>query len=110
MPQKPLPSDSPFECSRTNGNRESARVHVTGALDIATTPDLVRTLEDSQSASLVVLDMRQIEFMDCAGVHAIVDASARARQLGRRLLLLRGPESVDRLFTLTGTADQVEIA
>jgi len=52
-------------------------VHVAGALDIATSPELERTLEEL-NARLVVLDMRELGFMDCAGVHTIVAASRRA--------------------------------
>jgi hypothetical protein len=47
---------------------------------------------------------------NCSGAHAIVNASISARQLGRRLVLLRGPPNVDRVFTLTGSSDAVEIA
>jgi hypothetical protein len=42
-------------------------------------------------------------------VHAIVNASLRARQVGHRLVLLRGGLDVDRVFTLTGSSDDVEI-
>jgi anti-sigma B factor antagonist len=100
-------STRPFECSCTDGALDAAWVHVAGALDIATTPQLARTLRESH-ARLVVLDLRELEFMDCSGVHAIVDASRRARQLGRRLLLLRGPPHVDRVFSLTGHSQEVE--
>lgn len=99
-----------FTCSCTDGGLDAAWVHVTGELDVATTPQLVRTLRETQlRAQLVVLDLREITFMDCSAVHAIVNASIRSRRVGRRLILMRGPPNVDRLFTLTGTADQVEI-
>jgi anti-anti-sigma factor len=98
----------PFICSSTAGGLDAAWVHVAGALDIATSPKLERTLEES-SARLVVLDMRDLGFMDCSGVHAIVDASIRAREDGRRLILLRGTPNVDRVFALTGTSHVVEI-
>jgi anti-anti-sigma factor len=58
----------------------------------------------------VVLDLRELAFMDCSGAHAIVYASISARQLGRRLILLRGPPDVDRVFTLTGSTGAVESA
>jgi anti-sigma B factor antagonist len=103
-------TDPPFECSCSERGLDAAWVHVTGALDIATTPQLAQSLREAQlQARLVVLDLRELAFMDSAGVHAIVEASCRARKAGRRLLLLRGPASVDRLFPLTGTADEVEI-
>jgi anti-anti-sigma factor len=79
-------------------------------LDLATAPQLEQTLRESHlHAPLVVLDLRDLEFMDCSGVRAIVGASVRARQAGRRLVLLRGPPSVDRMFALTGSSDLVEI-
>ena len=99
----------PFGCSWTDGGLNAAWVHVEGELDIDTTPQLEQTLRDPQSrARLIVLDMRELAFMDTCGVHAIVNASARARQLGRRLVLLRGPPDVDRVFTLTGNSADVE--
>ena len=98
----------PFACSSTHGGLNADWVHVAGALDIATTPQLEQTLRESH-ARLVVLDMRDVAFMDCAGVHTIVDASASARRDGRRLVLVRGIPCVDRVFGLTGNADEIEI-
>jgi anti-anti-sigma factor len=83
-------------------------VHVGGELDIATTPRLERTLNESQ-ARLVVLDLRELAFIDCCGMHAIINAGIRARQAGRRLVLVRVPANVDRLLALTGSSEQVEI-
>jgi anti-sigma B factor antagonist len=86
----------------------AAWVHVAGVLDIATTPQLERTLRDRQlHAWLIVLDLRALAFIDSSGVHAIVNASIRARQDGRPLVLLRGSANVDRVFTLTGSGDEV---
>lgn len=98
----------PFVCSSTGGGLDAAWIHLAGALDIATSPELEQTLDEA-AARLVVLDMRELGFMDCAGVHAIVDASIRAREDGRRLIILRGAPNVDRVFELTGSADEVEI-
>ena len=97
----------PFTCSCTNGGLDAARVHVGGELDIATTPQLERTLDESR-ARLVVLDLRELAFIDSSGIHAIVRAGIRARQDGRRLVLVRVPSDVDRVLTLTGSSGQVE--
>jgi anti-sigma B factor antagonist len=99
----------PFSCTSTHGSLDSDWVHIAGALDIATTPELERTLRASH-ARLLVLDMRDLGFMDCAGVRTIVDASASARRDGRRLVLVRGIPRVDGVFGLTGSADEVEIS
>jgi anti-anti-sigma factor len=98
----------PFACSCTKDGLDAAWVHVGGELDIATTPQLERTLDESQ-ARLVVLDLRELAFIDCCGMYAIVRAGIRARQAGRRLVLARVPSNVDRILALTGSSDQVEI-
>ena len=98
-----------FDCSWRDGGLNAAWVHLAGELDVDTTPHLERTLRDPHSqAHLVVLDMRDVDFMDSCGVHAIVNAGAHVRRLGRRLVILRGPPDVDRLFALTGNARYVE--
>ena len=99
-----------FSCTATHGGLNAAWVHVVGELDIATAPQLERTLLESQQlAHLTVLDLRELHFMDCAGVHAIVAASVRARDGGRRLVLVRGRPDIYRLFTLTVSGAGVEI-
>ena len=59
-------------------------------------------------SDLVVLDLNDLTFMDVLGLHAIIDATARAQRLGRRLVLLCGPPAVQRVFALTGTTTAVE--
>jgi anti-sigma B factor antagonist len=104
------PASSAFVCFCTDDGLDAAWVHVAGELDVATAPQLERTLREAQqTARLVLLDLRELTFMDSAGVHAIVNASIDARQRGRRLVVLRGSPNVDRLFTLTGRSDAVEI-
>ena len=99
-----------FACTATHGGLDAAWVNVVGELDIATAPELERTLHESeQLAHLTVLDLRELTFIDCAGVHAIVNASLRARQDGRRLVLVRGRPDIYRIFTLTGSTDDVDI-
>jgi hypothetical protein len=56
-----------------------------------------------------VLDMRELTFMDTAGARIIVDAGIQARRAGHGLIVARGPSQVDDVFTLTGTAEQVEL-
>jgi anti-sigma B factor antagonist len=97
-----------FHCSWTDGGLDGAWVRLAGELDVATTPRLERVLREPRlQARLIVLDLRDLAFMDSSGVHAIVDASVRARQVGHRVLLLRGRPGVDRVFTLTGSSEDV---
>ena len=99
-----------FVCSWSDGGLDADWVHVGGELDVATVPELEHTLGDAQlRARLVVLDLRELTFIDGVGVRAIVGASVRARQLGRRLVLVRGNPNVNRMFTLTGSSDDLEM-
>jgi anti-sigma B factor antagonist len=99
-----------FVCSWTDGGQGAAWVHVAGELDIAAVPQLERTLREPRvEARLVVLDLRELAFIDIAAVHAIVNASLHARRGGRRLVLVRGTPKVDRIFTLTGRSDGLEV-
>ena len=104
MPPTSSPID-PFVCRRDGALADAAWVHLAGELDVATAPQLERTLREALSdASLVVLDLRSVTFMDLSGVWVIVDASRAARSDQRDLNVLRGSTQVDRIFTLTGTA------
>jgi anti-sigma B factor antagonist len=101
---------SPFGLSVRDGGLDAAWVRVVGELDIATAPRLAQTLRSAElCARRLVLDLRDVVFMDCCGVQVIVNASIRARQAGGRLVVVRGPSSVDRVFGLTGTAPILEI-
>jgi anti-anti-sigma factor len=103
-------SSPTFVCSWTDGGLDAAWVQLAGELDMATVPQLERTLREPQlQAKLVVLDLRELEFMDCSGAHAIVNHARSARQAGRRLVLLRGQASVDRMLTLSGCSGDLEI-
>jgi anti-anti-sigma factor len=107
----PTLADSPaFACTATHGGLDAAWVNVVGELDLTTAPELERTLRECrQLAQLTVLDLRELAFVDCAGLHTIVDASLRARREGRRLVIVRGRPDVYRMFTLTGSARDVDI-
>lgn len=109
-PQRSAPP-AMFAYSLVNGDPDSACVHVAGELDTVTAPELEVALRDALLlARLVVLDLRDVAFIDSAGVHAIVNANVRARALARRLVVLRGHADVDRIFTLTRTFEQLEFA
>jgi anti-anti-sigma factor len=60
-------------------------------------------------AELVVVDLRGLEFMDSTGLHLLLQAQQQAQDSGRRLVLVRGPDAVQRLFDLTGVAEALTI-
>jgi anti-anti-sigma factor len=99
-----------FVCAWRAGRYDSIWVDLAGELDLAASAELARTLQEAQARStLVVLDLRELTFMDTAGAHVIVDAGISARKAARGLIVARGPTQVDMVFTLTGTSEQVEL-
>jgi anti-anti-sigma factor len=65
--------------------------------DAATAESALRRAEGATSGT-IVLDLTELAFIDVTGVHLIADAAAR---LDGRFTVLRGPETVQRTFTLT---------
>ena len=60
-------------------------------------------LADAEAShELVVLDLRNLSFMDSTGLRLIVVAERRARESGHRLVIVEGPPWVQRLFEVTG--------
>jgi anti-sigma B factor antagonist len=101
---------SRFLCRWQRGAFGAAWVSVEGELDLETSPQLWQTLRDAQlNSRLVVLDLREVAFLDSSGVRVILAAARDARCEGGRLMLVRGPAEVDRRFTLTGASDHVLI-
>jgi len=99
-----------FDCTLRDGGLDAAWLRATGELDIATAPQLAEMLGQAEErCQRVVLDLRELTFMDSAGVHAIIDATLRATAAGRRLVLVRGPSHVDRVFELTRASASLEI-
>ncbi|MEA2290457.1 MAG: hypothetical protein QOD55_2454 [Solirubrobacteraceae bacterium] len=72
-------------------DERDGRVHVTlrGELDLATAPELEELLEARIDDGEVVVDLRDLEFMDSSGVRVLVAAHARAGRAGTRLILVR---------------------
>jgi anti-sigma B factor antagonist len=96
----------------TTTDREGgAHVALTGELDIASAPKLeeeVRRLE-SQGRTLIVLDLRGLEFMDSSGLRALLAADSRARERGARLVIVRGDERIQRVLRITRLDERLEI-
>ena len=57
----------------------------------------------------VVLDLRELRFLDSCGLARLLAARRRARRAGRRLVLVRGPSAVQRVFALTAVDEAFEI-
>jgi anti-sigma B factor antagonist len=87
------------------------RVVLIGELDIASTDELEKQLAaiEVDSPGTLVLDLRRVEFIDSTGLRALIAADERARSTGRRLAVVRGPDAVARLLTVTQLDQRLEL-
>ena len=81
-----------------------------GELDLASSPVLEEELEKVSGHQLIVIDLRELEFIDSTGLSVLVKAHQRAKDQGRELGLVKGEGQVQRLLGLTGLADRLKIA
>src|SRR5215218_3449991 len=87
------------------------RIALTGELDIASTARLEEELTkaETNSPGTMLLDLREVEFIDSTGVRAVIAADERARSAGRRLVVVRGPGAVERVLSVTQLDQRLEL-
>jgi anti-anti-sigma factor len=87
------------------------RLALRGELDLSSAEQIENALRqvEQDSPPLLVLDLRDLTFMDSTGLRLLVSADARARDASRRLAIVQGPETVHRVFRMTGLDDHLEI-
>jgi anti-sigma B factor antagonist len=80
------------------------RLTLEGELDLAASPILEAGLDrlERDPASVIVVDLRRVSFMDASGLHVLVAAHERAVRGRWSLVIVRGPRAVQRLFELAG--------
>ncbi len=89
----------------------AAIIVVTGELDLASSPELEQQLDEvwASDAELLVIDLRELEFMDSTGLSIIVSAHQRLGDSGRKLSVVKGPQQVQRLLDLTGVSERLQL-
>ena len=90
---------------------DSVHLRLSGELDISTAPKVEDELArvEPNRPELIVLDLTDLAFMDSTGLRLLIAADTRARQQGRRLLIVKGPEAVQRVFRITRLEERLEI-
>ncbi len=96
---------------QTREQNGQTHLALSGELDLSTVDkveDELRRVEDG-GAETVVLDLSSLSFLDSTGLRTIVTADQRARKAGRRLAIVKGPDTVHRVFTITRLDERLEI-
>ncbi len=91
---------------RVERNGGSTHIAPCGELDIATTPELEQALTEAIAGAdgEIVLDLRELTFMDSTGVRTIVAAHQVAEETGSALVVVRPPResAVSRVIEISG--------
>jgi anti-sigma B factor antagonist len=74
-----------------------------GELDISRAEEVELELEriEAEGPSVLVFDLRGLEFLDSTGLRILLGADTRARRTGRNVSIVAGPEKVQRVFRIT---------
>jgi len=84
---------------------------LSGEIDLSTVTDLDGRIEAALDGTVgvLLLDLREVTFLDSSGLRMILGLDQRQRDVGGRLVLVRGPRRVSRVFELTGAEERLEI-
>lgn len=103
---RPSPAPGSFSISSSiDGDTASIALH--GELDLASAPALESSLNtiEQQTPGRLVIDLRDLRFMDSTGLRLLLQADARWRERGAQLVLRPGEPAVQRVFDVTGALD-----
>jgi anti-sigma B factor antagonist len=85
-------------------------VAVTGDVDLATVDVLRAQLTSAlQRGNKVVLDLRDVSFMDTQGLAAVIEAERSSAESGTVFVVVRAPATVHRLFEMIGLTDRLTV-
>ena len=88
----------------------TVRLRLAGELDLSSAGDLESELKriEDRGPQAVVLDLRDVRFMDSTGLRVVITADERAREGGWRFSVVPGPEAVQRVFRITRLEERLD--
>jgi anti-sigma B factor antagonist len=103
----PVPVIPDFEV-RVQPNRELVVLEVSGEICLSTAPLLIGHLGELVESGFaeIVLDLREVVFMDSTGVRLLVDTEARASAEGFRFAIVTNGGQPGRVLELVGMSDR----
>lgn len=80
-----------------------------GELDMANAPLFQSALDgaDLASATALVLDLQQLQFIDSTGLRIILATRERCRERGQEFAITPGSDQVQRLLSVTGVGEHL---
>jgi len=86
-----------------------ARVLVAGELDLATVPELEARLPAPSPGETLVLDLRELAFIDSSGIRVLMRLDLDSRERGWTLVVVRARPSVQRVLDLVRLGDRIRL-
>lgn len=101
----------PFHCSIGEGHHTRRSVHVSGEIDVSTVGELSAAMRDLRvrESLHVILDLREVGFIDSRGVKALLELELCARNRGV-LLEIVPSLVVDRALVLSGMRRRLRVS
>jgi anti-anti-sigma factor len=95
---------------QTHRGADRVTVVLGGELDLRTSNSLEDALLaiEREGPTLVVIDLRGLDFLDSTGLSQLVRATRRARSEQRRVVLVTGTQPIDRILAVSGVEKALE--
>ena len=94
---------------RVQQTDEACTITVSGEVDMATSAQLKRALDDLLATDplppLVRAELIGVEFLDTTGLGLLLTARAQAERAGSRFVVSSTSSALDRLFAITGVTE-----
>ncbi|MCU1360612.1 MAG: Anti-sigma factor antagonist [Ilumatobacteraceae bacterium] len=92
----------------TEPTSHSTVITARGDLDIESAPALAAAIADASAAgaTLIVLDLKAVEFLDSSGLRSIVAAGGQLKAAGRQLLISGMSGAARRVLEIAGLLDE----
>ena len=87
-------------------------VELSGELDISTAGEVearLLQLEDDGVPERLIIDLREVSFLDSTGLSLLINADRRAREAGRHLTVVSGVGAPRRILVTSGLQGLIDI-
>ena len=88
-----------------------AKIALDGELDLASVDAFASALAqlEAERPDVLEIDLRRVTFMDSTGIAQLFAANRRAREQGRRVVILKGAGPIDRVLDLAKIEDAIDV-
>lgn len=99
-----MTSAHPYLTIEVTSTPKARTIVLAGEADLLGTPKIEAALKDACAGEpgLVVIDLRNLTFIDSSGLHVLVTGHEQCVEQGHKLRVIPGPANVQRLFEITG--------